>query len=59
VYDSDACRLNYVLTRRSLLLRKFESSSSDPPQAIEREEVGEDRLHKLVRHNPKKGITIV
>ena len=45
MYDSDACRLNYVLTRRSLLLRKFESSSSDPPQAIEREEVGEDRLH--------------
>jgi hypothetical protein len=24
-------------------LQEFESSSSDPPQAIEREEVGEDR----------------
>jgi len=23
----------------------FKSSSSDPPQAIEREEVGDDRLH--------------
>ena len=29
-----------------VLLREFESSSSDPPQAsTEREEVGEDRLH--------------
>ena len=27
------------------LLQEFESSSSDPPQAIEREEVGDDRLH--------------
>jgi hypothetical protein len=28
-----------------LMLQEFESSSSDPPQAIEREEVGDDRLH--------------
>jgi hypothetical protein len=31
--------------RTTELLQEFESSSSDPPQAIEREEVGEDRLH--------------
>ena len=32
-------------TFRSIVLREFESSSSDPPQAIERKEVGEERLH--------------
>jgi hypothetical protein len=31
--------------RREGVLQEFESCSSDPPQAIEREEVGDDRLH--------------
>jgi hypothetical protein len=42
----DVCCFAFIArSLRTLLLQEFVSSSSDPPQAIEREEVGDDRLH--------------
>ncbi len=40
-----ACIRMHMNAYGKKLLQEFESSSSDPPQAIEREEVGDDRLH--------------
>ena len=37
------------------LLREFVNHASDPPEAIKREEVGEDRLHCSFPTQPKEG----
>ena len=38
-----------------LLLQEFVNHTSDPPEAIKREEVGEDRLHCSFPTQPKEG----